>query len=335
MTASNPEHLPAATLAKLETLLTLRVLPTAIASLSEPGREAPGINLETLLERHHGELSRWWSCPPEPATQSEDASFASDPIAYLRGAIEGDLRCRNQFAMVTAAARLELENALLTLLSELATALGNAGSAERRPLALAEAFANHQLRLGEWLRAQVAGGEQRVVSEQYSAELQRVVFGWEELPAGPLLDLGCGTEARLVCFLRAHGVEAQGLDREATSELGIRGDWLTTPLPKRHYQTICSHLGFSLHFLHHHLRPEPTSLVYAKRYMQILEALQLGGAFHYVPALPFLEELLPAERFRVERRLLPEGLRTGFLPFEEALGDERVTRSTRVVRLAD
>ena len=70
-------------------------------------------------------------------------------------------------------------------------------------------------------------------------------------------------------------------------------------------------------------------------YMEILEALRLGGAFHYVPALPFLEELLPAERFRVERQLLPEGLRTGFLPFEEALGDERVTRSSRVVRIAD
>jgi hypothetical protein len=35
--------------------------------------------------------------------------------------------------------------------------------------------------------------------------------------------------------------------------------------------------------------------------MRILEALTPGGGFHYAPALPFLERLLPPERWSVRR----------------------------------
>ena len=77
------------------------------------------------------------------------------------------------------------------------------------------------------------------------------------------------------------------------------------PLPAGSLGTVLSHLGFSLHFLHHHLRPGDEALRYARRYMEVLRSLRPGGVFAYAPGLPFVEEHLDAGRWRLERTPLP------------------------------
>ena len=64
-------------------------------------------------------------------------------------------------------------------------------------------------------------------------------------------------------------------------------------------------MAFSNHFLHHHLRRYGHPERYAQRYMHILAALKPGGSFCYTPGLPFIEDLLPSDRYRVERFSLP------------------------------
>ena len=141
-------------------------------------------------------------------------------------------------------------------------------------------------------------------SAEYSAELQLQVLGVrpEEL-LEPILDLGCGAQAALVRQLRACGRDAYGLDRAATpDEFVDRADWFDGPLGRSRWGTVISHMALSNHFLHHHLRPDGQAERYARRYMDILRALQPGGAFLYAPGLPFLESLLPEEVYAVAGR---------------------------------
>jgi hypothetical protein len=121
--------------------------------------------------------------------------------------------------------------------------------------------------------------------------------------AEPILDLGCGEHARLVRYLRRHDLQAIGLDRVATEEEhALTADWFAVEQPPRTWGTIISHLAFSRQFLHHHLRGGPDAEAYARLYMQLLRSLRPGGSLVYTPGLPFIEALLPAERYRVARR---------------------------------
>jgi hypothetical protein len=145
-----------------------------------------------------------------------------------------------------------------------------------------------------------------VVAAEYSPELQLRVLGLE--PGSmkePILDLGCGEQARLVGYLRAHGKAAVGIDRYSFRAEGARvADWFSLPLLHQSWGTVIAHQSFSLHFLHHHLSANGDAERYASRYMEILQALCPGGVFVYAPGLPFLELLLPRERYRVTRRAL-------------------------------
>jgi hypothetical protein len=144
------------------------------------------------------------------------------------------------------------------------------------------------------------------VCSEYRAELQLKVLAIE-VPrlVEPILDLGCGEGAHLVRYLRRLGLSAWGLDRLATPAEAVRqGDWLDddAPLQPQSWGTVISHMAFSNHFQHQHLRRDGTAATYASRYMKVLEALRPGGRFFYAPSLPFFEALLPQQRYRVMRR---------------------------------
>ena len=61
-------------------------------------------------------------------------------------------------------------------------------------------------------------------------------------------------------------------------------------------------MALSIHFLHHHLRPDGHPDRYAQKYMDVLQALRPSGRFIYAPGLPFIESLLPRNRYLVEKR---------------------------------
>jgi hypothetical protein len=159
---------------------------------------------------------------------------------------------------------------------------------------------------------------------EYSAALQLRVLDLDPaaLPE-PILDLGCGAGATLVRELRRLGKDAHGLDHAEGSEPFLHvADWLDFDLGHGRWGTVLSHMGFSNHFVHHHLRSGETAARYARRYMQVLGALRPEGLFAYAPGLPFLERLLPPERYALSRHPVSELAGTAVdRELEAALGE--------------
>jgi hypothetical protein len=143
-----------------------------------------------------------------------------------------------------------------------------------------------------------------VACSEYSPELQINLLQLDVGQiAGSLLDIGCGQEGKLVKYLRHQGIEAFGLDRFVQDDqLLINSDWITFEYGTEKWETITSNLGFSNHFNHHHLRNDGSYIAYAKKYMDILNSLKIGGSFHYAPDLPFIEQYLDKEKYQLTKQ---------------------------------
>jgi len=118
----------------------------------------------------------------------------------------------------------------------------------------------------------------------------------------PVLDIGCGKQGHFVNYLCKQGIEATGIDRFSISGCNlVKADWLEYNYGMDIWGTVISHLGFSNHFKHHHLREDGNYIEYARKYMQILKSLKIGGRFHYAPDLPFMEIYLDKRQFQIDR----------------------------------
>lgn len=109
----------------------------------------------------------------------------------------------------------------------------------------------------------------------------------------PVLDLGCGSQASLVHFLRENGIKVFGVDRNVdTADYLFKMNWLEYQFNSNTWGTVISHMAFSNHFIHHHIKADGNFELYARKYMEILNSLKIGGSFIYAPSLSFIEELL-------------------------------------------
>jgi len=129
---------------------------------------------------------------------------------------------------------------------------------------------------------------------EYSPSFQLGLFGIDLLTIEePVLDLGCGVHASLVQFLRKKGIEAYGMDRSVSSNrYTYRMNWLESTFCPKTWGTVISHMAFSNHFTHHHIKADGDYERYARKYMEILYSLKIGGSFYYAPGLPFIEKVL-------------------------------------------
>lgn len=176
---------------------------------------------------------------------------------------------------------------------------------------------NHYARLQEWLAQSNPFASkiypenlsviEEVVCAEYSAELQMEILGLDiSTLQGPVLDIGCGNKAHLVKVLAASGFEVYGIDRNISSADNLeKADWLDYHFIPNHWGTIVSNLGFSNHFRHHHLRNDGDFIIYAQKYMEILQSLKPGGAFYYAPDLPFIEGYLDSDKYEVTKNDIP------------------------------
>ena len=175
---------------------------------------------------------------------------------------------------------------------------------------------NHFARLKNWLLKANSFAEKIYLSKdevvepvtchEYSAELQLEILQLDmDHITGPVLDIGCGKQANLVRHLRANGIDAYGCDRFVeTSHFLARSDWFEFEPGIDKWGTIISNLGFSNHFNHHHLRNDGHFIEYAKKFMDILNSLKIGGSFHYAPDLPFIENYLDREKYRLKIQIV-------------------------------
>ncbi|MDR2947585.1 MAG: class I SAM-dependent methyltransferase [Prevotella sp.] len=183
-------------------------------------------------------------------------------------------------------------------------------------ISLEQLLKNHSSYLKEWLQhtnsfaSKIYSDKNRKIDTvhcfEYSRELQMDILRLDISDiVEPVLDIGCGKAATLVKFLREKGVEAIGIDRFPSEFPYLHNiDWLDYDYEKNKWGTIISNLGFSNHFIHHHLREEGNYLQYAKKYIQILHSLKPGGSFHYAPDLPFIEQYLDENMYEVAKKRL-------------------------------
>lgn len=249
----------------------------------------PGDDLIDALWRDREALAAWLEGEDGasgPAGRAMIADLAGLAVRWLEG--------RNQFLQADPALAAALREAYAEGAAGLAALLREGRGKAAFSQGVRALFAAHHDRLGRLLKAAFGPRLKDAVWSTYSADLQRRVLRLEgELP-GPILDVGCGAEGRLTLALRAEGREVVGFDRQAEATGLIRADWLAYDYGAARWGLVVSHLGFSLHFLHQHLAGSAQALDYARTYRRILDGLKPGGVFAYAPALPFIEDVLPA-----------------------------------------
>lgn len=140
---------------------------------------------------------------------------------------------------------------------------------------------------------------QQFVCAQYSGEFLCKLLDITNVK-GPVLDVGCGTHANLVTYLRSMNIEAYGIDRDTLADCCSSIDWFEFDYENEKWNTIISNLSFTSHFLYHHLHDEELANQYASTYMEILQSLKKNGKWVYAPSIPFFEKLLPANLYKVE-----------------------------------
>jgi len=140
---------------------------------------------------------------------------------------------------------------------------------------------------------------------EYSVEFQMGVLRVSPAEAmGPFLDIGCGEGAALVAAMREAGVDAVGIDQYRATADGsvLRANWLEFSYRADYWGTIVSHMAFTNHFSRALLSDPELAALYRSVYLEILDSLRVGGAFHYAPALRREEASLDRGSFSIERR---------------------------------
>ncbi len=261
-----------------------------------PAREDPGEALLAQLWDHRDELRSW--------LQSAQDAGSDGPVALaMRTWLRRWLWSRNQFLTLDEQALAQLS---LRVLHDVQASLLATSDVTALRTRLAVTLAEQREALAALVRARLGDAPRDVTCGHYSPALQLEVLGLaESVIADPVLDIGCGVGAELVLALRARGHDARGIDRDVPAALGESVDWLRFGYGVDRWGTVISHLGFSLHFLHHHLGGQASAYTHAEVYMQVLRSLAVGGVFAYAPGLPFIEAMLPRDRYRLTRVPLP------------------------------
>lgn len=222
-------------------------------------------------------------------------------VDYLtNGAIE-ELCKVNQYFSFDKEARLILRNMYVDLFSKL----------KKHQSSVDLIAENHYKNLIKWLQETNSFAEniynsnsetiESVACSEYTAVLQMEILQINlDQIIEPVLDIGCGKMGYLVLLLRKYGFESYGFDRFGYDNLYFsNANWFKYKFENDKWGTIISNLGFSNHFQHHHFRNDGKFADYARKYMDILSSLKVGGCFHYAPDLPFIEQYLDKEKYQL------------------------------------
>lgn len=139
---------------------------------------------------------------------------------------------------------------------------------------------------------------------EYSAELQEELLGIDIARIKPpVMDIGCGSQANLVRHLRSLGVEAYGIDRQVEiPEPNIhQADWFDYPFEPGKWGTLVSNMGFTNHLNYAYLHNISQLESYLLKMKEIVESLSPGGTFYYAPSLPFIEDKLSTQYYKITR----------------------------------
>ncbi len=178
---------------------------------------------------------------------------------------------------------------------------------------------NHHRKLSRWIAqfypdaflASLQDSETigKVKNEEYSARFQESLYNTtvEDLME-PILDLGCGEHAYFANHLHEAGKQVVGIDRliQTRESYLVEIDWFDFPLEQSQWGTVTANMSFSNHLLYTLHNDKDRLLNYYLKYREIIDALKPGGRFLYAPSLPFIEDRLETDQYKVERREVTE-----------------------------
>lgn len=150
----------------------------------------------------------------------------------------------------------------------------------------------------------------KVLCQEYSPELQLRLFDINlRFIKQPVLDIGCGKAAPLVSYLRAHNIEAFGIDRTLSqrSTYLVKGDWLNINLGSRKWGTVISNMAFTNHFIYTQHYDKGQQSKHFGRYKAILDSLQEDGSFIYAPSAPELELKISGKKYQTAKWAIDYG----------------------------
>jgi len=234
---------------------------------------------------------------------SIDSRYEKFLIDYLTNRAIQELCKTNQYYAFNKQAQIDLRNLYADLFSTI----------KKRQLPIDLIAKVHYDNLIKWLKETNSFAEkiynskgeliEAVACSEYSPGLQMEILHLNiDQIIEPVLDIGCGRQGSLVLHLREMGIEAYGFDRFAyENSFLFNSDWFEFKFEKCKWGTIISNLGFSNHFQHHHFRKDGNFIDYAKKYMDILGSLKIGGSFHYAPDLPFVEQYLDVNSYQFSK----------------------------------
>jgi hypothetical protein len=160
-----------------------------------------------------------------------------------------------------------------------------------------------------------------VVCEEYSPQLQIELLRLDlQTLKQPLLDIGCGSTAGLVRHLRTLRIEAYGIDRQIEEEATYlqQIDWLDYGFEPDAWGTIISNMAFTNHLIYAYHHDNTQFELYLRKFNEIIKSLTIGGSFHYAPSLPFIEQRLETNTYKVE--------------LFEVVKDIHITRITKIAK---
>ena len=211
---------------------------------------------------------------------------------------------RNQYINYSPTYEHYLQAEYRLFFQEISTVLQESASREALAEAYSGAVRRHHERLRLILSTHCATRSaddlhrhpllQTVPGDEYSPHLQLALLQVDVARlAEPILDIGCGAGGTLVNFLAGQGLAACGVDRLAPAGPNFyRQNWFDFDYRPRAWGTILAHQSLSTHFIFNHVHHLTGAEEYARLFKTILAALKPGGAFHYVPGLPFFEPAL-------------------------------------------
>jgi hypothetical protein len=158
-----------------------------------------------------------------------------------------------------------------------------------------------------------------VVCAEYSPQLQIDLLKLDTANMKqPVLDIGCGSAANLVDYLRSSGLDAYGIDRAVlkTETYLQQADWFDYAFVPDRWGTIISNMAFSNHLLYTYHHDSAQLEPYLLKFREILTSLLPGGSFHYAPGVAFIEQRLDPAQYQIEQ--------------EHVLGEIFTTKITRL-----
>lgn len=212
----------------------------------------------------------------------------------------------NQFLNIPNDLDESLKAIYLSLINDISEILSSSATKEilRRTYKLI--LRNHLGKFKSLIESNISDSEEskalfftEKVCSEYSPELQINILGIDlnELK-DPIIDLGCGTNALLVEYLREKGFKAIGVDRIVKPKPYLFPySWDEFPFPSSFFGTVISHMAFTNHFVFQHNSSTAEPEKYARIFMKVLHALRKGGKFIYAPGVPFFEEYLPIDEY--------------------------------------